>query len=425
MIPWLMRAAALRPDRPALVTTDERLTYAELEGKARRAGGALTARGVQPGDRVALALPAGAGFCVALHACTLVGAVAVPVDLRLQAAERRTRLDGAKTVVEEPLDGAPLEEIHRPEPDDVAVLMHTSGTTAAPKPVPLTYGNWIASALGSAAVLGLDLEERWLCPLPLAHVGGLSIVIRSSIYATTAIVHERFGAEAVTAALSDRAEAPTMVSLVATMLDRLLDAGLRDPPELRWALLGGGPISSGLLDRAREAGVPVAPTYGMTEACSQIVTFGWPLPGTELEISKRGEVLVRGPTVSPAASAEDGWLHTGDRGALDHRGKLTLIGRLSEVIVSGGENVAPVEVEEVLLSHPAVVDAAVYGRSDPEWGEAVVAAVVLRDGAQVAVGELKAHCAGRLARFKIPKAFEFAERLPRTGSGKLLRKELR
>jgi O-succinylbenzoic acid--CoA ligase len=354
-----------------------------------------------------------------------VGAVAVPVDLRLQAAERRTRLDGAKTVVEEPLDGAPLEEIHRPEPDDVAVLMHTSGTTAAPKPVPLTYGNWIASALGSAAVLGLDLEERWLCPLPLAHVGGLSIVIRSSIYATTAIVHERFGAEAVTAALSDRAEAPTMVSLVATMLDRLLDAGLRDPPELRWALLGGGPISSGLLDRAREAGVPVAPTYGMTEACSQIVTFGWPLPGTELEISKRGEVLVRGPTVSPAASAEDGWLHTGDRGALDHRGKLTLIGRLSEVIVSGGENVAPVEVEEVLLSHPAVVDAAVYGRSDPEWGEAVVAAVVLRDGAQVAVGELKAHCAGRLARFKIPKAFEFAERLPRTGSGKLLRKELR
>jgi O-succinylbenzoic acid--CoA ligase len=208
------------------------------------------------------------------------------------------------------------------------------------------------------------------------------------------------------------------------MLERALDAGLHDPPGLRWALLGGGPIPAALLERARARGVPVAPTYGMTEACSQIATFGWPLPETELAISGAGEVLVRGPTVSRAALSADGWLHTGDLGELDDRGKLSLSGRLSELIVSGGENVAPLEVEEVLRGHPAVLDAAVYGRPDRKWGEAVVAAVVARDGVRVDPSELRAHCAQRLARFKVPKTFEFVEDLPRTASGKLLRRQL-
>ena len=159
--------------------------------------------------------------------------------------------------------------------------MHTSGTTAAPKPVALTYGNFLASALGSAVALGLDLEERWLCPMPLTHVGGLSIPIRSAIYATTAVLHGRFDTEAVLSELMDPARRITLVSLVPTMLARLLDAGLQRPPTLRWALLGGGPIAPALLERAEAAGVPVAPTYGMTEACSQIATFGWPLPGVD------------------------------------------------------------------------------------------------------------------------------------------------
>jgi O-succinylbenzoic acid--CoA ligase len=208
------------------------------------------------------------------------------------------------------------------------------------------------------------------------------------------------------------------------MLERVLDGGLRDPPALRWTLLGGGPVPPRLLERAVAHGVPVAPTYGMTEACSQIATFGWPLPETELAISDEGEVLVRGPTVSRAALSADGWLHTGDLGKLDDRGKLSLVGRLSDAIVSGGENVAPVEIEEVLRSHSAVIDAAVYGRPDPEWGEAVVAAVVARDGAQVDPSELRAHCAQRLARFKVPKRIEVVDNLPRTASGKLLRRAL-
>ena len=418
MVPWLLRAAAMHPDRLAV----NELTYAQLEARARSALGALRDRGVARGDRVALALPAGVEFVVALHGCFLAGAVAVPIDLRLTRAERDVRTRDAKMVVEEPLDGPPVGEAAALDLDAVATLMHTSGTTSGPKAVPLTYGNWLASALGSAVALGLDQDERWLCPMPLTHVGGLSIPIRSVIYATSAVLHDRFDPRAVLDALRERV---TLVSLVPTMLARLLDVGLSEPPALRWALLGGGPIPSPLLERAVDAGVPVMPTYGMTEACSQIVTGGWPIPGVAVRIGADGEIMVRGATVSASSLADDGWLHTGDLGSLDESGRLRVSGRLSDTIVTGGENVAPVEVEAVLLEHPAVADAAVHGREDPEWGEAVVATVVRRDGAELDSRELRAFCSERLAPFKVPKTFEFAVRLPRSETGKLQRRELR
>jgi O-succinylbenzoic acid--CoA ligase len=162
----------------------------------------------------------------------------------------------------------------------------------------------------------------------------------------------------------------------------------------------------------------------MTEACSQIATHGWPLPGVELDLTGDGELLVRGPTVSPDAADADGWLHTGDLARLDERGRLTITGRKADTIITGGENVAPTEVEAVLLEHPAVQDAAVHSRPDPEWGEALIATVVVRNGLPAAAQELQAHCAQRLARFKVPKEIRFADRLPRTASGKLLRREL-
>jgi O-succinylbenzoic acid--CoA ligase len=189
-------------------------------------------------------------------------------------------------------------------------------------------------------------------------------------------------------------------------------------------LLGGGPIAPSLLARARAADVPVSPSYGMTEACSQIATDGVPLLGTELRIAQDGEVLVRGRTVAPEAPGPDGWLHTGDLGSLDGDGRLVISGRKADTIVTGGENVAPTEVESVLLEHPGVVDAAVFGRADPEWGEAIVAQVVLAEGADVADDGLRAHCAARLAPFKVPKRFEPVTLVPRGTTGKLLRREL-
>jgi o-succinylbenzoate---CoA ligase len=428
MEPWLTRAARVHGDRTAIRTAQgAEITYVELYARARAVAAALLADGVAPGDAVALALPS-RELVVALHGCLLIGAVAVPVDLRLTEQERAQRTSHASRMVEALPEGhgaAPLPEPTPIDPEATATLMFTSGTTAGPKPVALSYDNWLWNALGSALALGLDSDETWLCPMPLAHVGGLSIQIRSVVYGTTVLLHDRYDTERALAALMDAAQRVTLVSLVPTMLSRLLDAGLREPPTLRRVLLGGGPIAPALLARARGARVGVSPSYGMTEACSQIATEGIALLGTEVSIAHDGEVLVRGRTVATGALGPDGWLHTGDLGTLDDAGRLVIAGRKADTIVTGGENVAPVEVESVLLEHPGVVDAAVFGRIDPEWGEAIVAQVVLADGADLETEALRAHCVSRLAPFKVPKRFEPVAGVPRGATGKLLRRELR
>jgi o-succinylbenzoate---CoA ligase len=422
---WLARAAREGGGHVAVSTRDgTQYTYAELFARARAVAGGLRERGIGAGDRVGLALPS-EELVVALHACLLIGAAALPVDLRLTADEQAARTATAalvlgRLVAGEPIDPAPAAAA------ETATVMFTSGTTAGPKEVALSHDNWLWNALGSSLALGLDRDERWLCPMPLAHVGGLSIQIRSAIYGTEVLLHERFDTAAALAALMDPGERVTLVSLVPTMLARLLEAGLREPPTLRWALLGGGPIAPALLERAQAAGVPVAPSYGMTEACSQIATAGWPLLGTEVALAPDGEVLVRGRTVAVGALAPDGWLHTGDRGAFDADGRLLIEGRSADTIITGGENVSPAEVEAALLEHPEIRDAAVLGRPDPEWGERVVAQVVLRDpAAAVPEADLRVHCAARLAPFKVPKRFESVALVPRGVTGKLLRRELR
>ncbi len=427
---WIARAARLRGDRAALITAGASVDYASLYAQARAVGGALVARGVTAGDRVALALPSDE-LVVALHGCLLIGAVAVPIDLRLGEHERQPREAGAALVLHS-LDDVPLVRGSAPalreprpiDPEATATMMFTSGTTAGPKPVALSYENWLWNAIGSAMALGLDPDETWLCPMPLAHVGGLSIQLRSAIYATSVVLHDRFDTDRALAALMGEQPRVTLVSLVPTMLARLLDAGLREPPSLRRVLLGGGPIAPALLRRAAAAGVNVAPSYGMTEACSQIATDGFPLLGVQLQIADDEEILVRGRNVSAGALGADGWLHTGDLGRLDDGGRLVIAGRKADTIVSGGENVAPAEVEAVLLEHPAVVDVAVFGRPDAEWGEAVVAHVVLAPGQTVALEQLRVHCVERLAPFKVPKRIEAVAGVPRGITGKLLRREL-
>ena len=434
---WLARAASGAPARLAVETPQASWTYAELLERAQAGAGHLASRGVAPGERVAIALPAGLAFVQALHACLLLGAVAVPVDLRLAPAERERIAAGAKALVEQPLPldgpGVPGPLCH--ELERVALIVHTSGTTAAPRPVELTYANLLWSALGSGVALGVDPRERWLCALPLSHVGGLSILLRSAIYATTAIVHERFETERALAALQE--QDITLVSLVATTLARLLDAGLERPPALRLALTGGGPVPAALRERALGAGVPVSLTYGLTETCSQATTLpagaledpahtaGPPLFCTRLEIAEDGEILLAGPTVARSARLSDGWLATGDLGRVDERGWLQVLGRKADTIVTGGENVAPAEVEAVLEAHPQVLEAAVVGRPHDDWGEMVTALIVMPAGERLDWDELVAHCRRQLAPYKVPKEFRAShDPLPRTTSGKLLRREL-
>ena len=396
---WLERAAAIRPDRIALETPAVRWTYAELLERARAADPGAR------GERVVLAMPPGAELAVALHACLLRGAVAVPVDSRGSARERAAIIASA-TASASPGD----------DDGDAAMVVHTSGTTGAPRPVTLTRANVLAQALGSAAALGVDPRERWLCPLPLSHVGGLMVLLRSVIYATTAVLRPLEGGDL---------HGATLASLVPTQLSRALDAGLERPSGLRAVLLGGAGAPRALLARAAAAGVPVAQTYGLTQACSSVTVSepgdlesqGVPIPGVRVGLADDGEILVSGPTV-----AGGGVLETGDLGAFDERGRLRVVGRKADTIVTGGENVAPAEVEDALLEHPAVADAAVFGRPDEQWGEAVSAQVVLRS--PVEPETLRAFARGRLAGYKVPKSIEAVAELPRTGSGKLRRRSL-
>jgi o-succinylbenzoate---CoA ligase len=408
---WLTSAARARPDHPAVLASGAAVTYAELDARAVQVARRLAAQGVGPGDRVRVSHPPGIAFAELLHALPRLGAVLEPV-----APEHppQPRLANAEADVG-------LRTDH--DADAVHSVIHTSGTTGEPKPVALTYRNHAASAAASASGLGVDPGDRWLCPLPLHHVGGLGVLIRCTVNRTTAVLHERFDTQRVKRTLEGGEV--TLASLVPTMLVRLREAGLAGAPRLRAIVLGGGPIPAGLLDWAAEAGIPVTSVYGMTETCSQVVAGspGQALKGVELQIGPAGEILVKGPMVAPKELSPDGWLHTGDLGRLDEQGRLHVEGRLKELIVTGGENVAPLEVEQVLLAHPAVADAAVLGRPDPEWGEAITALVVLGEPAQP--DELRAWCRERLAPYKVPKLIEIVDELPRSAAGKLLRERLR
>ncbi len=416
---WLPRAAANRP----LARAVNNLKYGELLLEAQRSARQLSALGVVAGESVAIILPPGEEFAIYLHAVWLIGAVAVPIDPNTPQAQRAERTRSANFVIDARLGGhedpaAALVTSH--ELDAPAVVIFSSGSSGAAKPIELSFGNFWWSAAGSAVALGLSENERWLCCLPLSHIGGLSILVRAAIYGTAATVHERFDSPAVLSELRD-VDGPTVVSLVPTTLQRLLDAGLENPPALRWVLLGGGPISAELLERAAQAAVPVAPSYGMTEACSQIVTGGAPLFCTQVTLGESSEILVSGPTIAPQCRPQ---LSSGDLGRWGPGGELEVIGRSSDLIISGGENVAPELVEAVVAAHPAVADVAVVGRPDAEWGELVTAIVVAKDGQAVSAEQLIEFCRPELAPHERPKRIEFRDRLGRDGAGKLRRSEL-
>ncbi len=427
---WVTDAARERPDHTAIEAPDGALTYAELDGAVDRCARRLAALGAGEGDRVATTLAPSLPFCELVHALPRLGAALTPLNTRLPAAEQRlqARAAGALFTVDRPLDGMEAEIEPRRELDPAAVhtVLFTSGTSGAPKPVALTVANEDASAAASAAAIGSERSDRWLCPLPLFHIGGLAILIRCARAGTTAVVHDGFSTDRVKAALT--AGEITLASLVPTMLRRLREAGLERAPALRSLILGGGPIPPDLLDWAREGAIAVRCTYGMTETCSAVVVTdpwepaGRPVPGAELAIDPGGEILVRGPMVAPGSYAEGGWLHTGDRGRIDRHGRLHVEGRMKDLIVTGGEKVAPPTVEAVLLAHPAIVDAAVTGMPSAEWGEEVTAFVVERH--PVTDYDLVAFCREYLAGYQVPKRVERVERLPRNAAGKLMRARL-
>ncbi|WP_042684185.1 o-succinylbenzoate--CoA ligase [Caldalkalibacillus thermarum] len=479
---WLKQRAFLTPQRTALIGDGEKVTFAELDRRARHLASCLAGLGIKQGDHVALLMPNRVLTVELIHAIAYLGAVTVPLNTRLTPPELAWQLndvnasfliydavysdkinglrDQVTCLIHDAncLKGRRHSNVNLKEHidlDDVHTIIYTSGTTGRPKGTLLTFGNHWWSAIGSSLNLGLNRNDRWLCCLPLFHVSGLSIIMRSVIYGMTVVLHDKFDPVRVNESI--KRDKVTMISVVTAMLSAMLD-NLSDPgypQHLRCVLLGGGPAPLPLLETCVSRSIPVYQTYGLTETASQIVALspdhllakvgsaGKPLfpaqlrivnNGKEVKAGEVGEIVVKGPNVTrgyykqeeaTAQAIQGGWLYTGDMGYVDEEGFLYVLDRRDDLIISGGENVYPAEVEAALLTHPDIKEAGVTGMPDPQWGEVPVAFIVTRPGAKLTEAELNQFCNKLLARYKVPKAFYFVNRLPRNASNKLLRRELR
>jgi O-succinylbenzoic acid--CoA ligase len=376
-----------------------------------------------------------------------------PIDPRISGTERQARVDlleAARGPGAAERGGAiPAAGAGRP-----LAVMFTSGSTGAPRAVELSRGAFVASARASELRLGWRDDDRWLCVLPLAHVGGLSILIRCLVARRTVVLLERFDAEAVSEVI-ERVRV-TLASFVPTMLSRLLtrDSAWRAPSAVRAVLLGGAPAPDALWSEALGRGLPVLETWGMTETCSQVATAipgasprspvplpGWNVRSRAGRLEVKGLALLtryieRGPGSSPLSA--DGWFSTGDLGTVNPDGSVSISGRADEMIVTGGENVSPFDVERVLESVPGVRRAAVVGLPDAEWGEIVAAALEPDEdrcpdhGRSPAPGpdeqtvmDLHTIMQQQLATFQRPRRIVWTQRLPETSAGKLDRAEVR
>jgi O-succinylbenzoic acid--CoA ligase len=430
---WLDHTARVHGGNLAVTDGARELNYEQLRAAAGAVAGTLADAGLGPGDPVAIDLPAGVDHAIALHGAILAGTVAQ--SMPPAGREGVTVAEGAGWLTAETMEraagGPDVPAVHR-RPAAPLTRVLSSGTSGEPKPVELTAANHLWSALASGLNLGVERGDRWLCCMPLNHVGGLTILMRSAIYGTAAVIHDGFDLDRV-GSVFERGEA-SVVSLVSTQLVRLLDAEAAiDSPRL--ILLGGGPVPLDLLEEALGRGATVVQTYGLTEACSQVCTLapdearshsgsaGRPLLGVEVRVEEE-QVLVRGPNVAPASRDAEGWLHTGDLGRLDDHGYLWVEGRRGDLIVTGGENVRPERVEEVLRRHPGVADVGVAGVDDREWGQAVVAYAVRIPGSDASEDDVLALAREGLKRHEVPKRVEFVGELPRTPSGKLQRRLL-
>jgi acyl-CoA synthetase (AMP-forming)/AMP-acid ligase II len=480
-----------QPSHAAFVVPDDGqvISYGEVANRIETLAGRLAAAGVKRGDRVALTLPNGPDFVQLLLAVTLLGAAAAPLNpaytepeftfyledvaprLLLLPASRPAAAAAAAAATGTPvlavadvaggppdllLDGAPVKDrpgFERAAPDDVAIVLHTSGTTSRPKQVPLLQRNLMASTRNIAAHFQLGPGDVSFCVMPLFHVHGLVASAFAALSAGGTVVSprrltpQRFWRQARETGMTWLSAGPTLHQM---LLDKIDDEGA--PGTLRFARSCSSALSPELLHRAeRLYRVPMLESYGMTEASHQMaanpVPPGERVPGsvgvpagTEIGIvdgsggflpaGAAGEVVIRGPGVmsgyvnNPAATAEaffGEWFRTGDRGAL-RDGYLYLEGRIKEMIIRGGENISPAEIEQALLSHPAVTDAVCFGVPDEKYGELPAAAVTL--GAEVEPRALIGYCRERRAAFKVPSVIHVLPQIPRTATGKVQRRRV-
>lgn len=456
----LLAAAREVPEQTALVVEGQAYTFAELAPQVRRRMEFLLAQPLRqaPWPRVALCADNRLETALWLYALLELSVTAVLLHPRLVAGERQELLADCQpallldarceAALAEPEKPRPLERERENETDSDGrlamgplAILYTSGTTGRPKGAMLSRRAFLAAAQASACNLGWQADDRWLLCMPLSHVGGLSILTRCLIARRTVVLVGGGFTPQTIAQVVDR-DRVTLVSLVPTMLRRLLELApaWTAPPRLRAVLLGGAAASEGLLTQAAERGVPVLTTYGLTEACSQATTqrygtrpaaeqgAGEPIAGLELRISAADDQIeLRSPTLfdgywPPRPGAlpltADGWFRTGDLGRVDLQGRLHVLARRTDLIVTGGENVYPAEVEQALERCPAVAAACVVGLPDPEWGQVVAAALVART-APLTVAALRTELREQLAAYKHPRQLVWLPALPLSATGKV------
>jgi len=446
----ILDAAQQCPEREYIVTPERTLTYAQMAQRVERTVSWLRSTGVRPGQEEPFALEATSALRTIEILLSLMelGVPALLLHPRWTELERASVLKRAGVSVPSlpdsfgliPAGPPPSTSLPVKDPESCLAVVYTSGTTGVPKGVRLSRRAFVASARSTSAAVPVSETDRWLLCMPLAHVGGLSIITRCLLARATVVLQpsapsKGFDPASVWRLMQD--QEVTLVSLVPTQLQRLLDASLRAPSSLRLVLLGGASCPPQLLARAAEHGWAIRCTYGLTEACSAVTiaradgasavpdSCGSALPGVELRIEAgrihvRSAALLSGyyPEATGAALDDDGWFVTADCGQLVD-GDLRVLGRHDDVIVTGGENVHPLEVERELLLHPGIDDACVFGLSDEHWGQVVAAAIVAK--APAALCDLLGWLEPRLARFKLPRKIAVVEALPLTPTGKVNR----
>lgn len=468
MSTWLAQQSRQRGEATSLIQGDQRVSYADLAEHAARRAAVLAQVGVRPGDRVFIQAHTDLPSAIWLHAVLWLGAVLVPLDPKLPhgrtrklidrlrpaavitAAPDANRPDGA---VESPpfIDATALPDPNLAPVDPApyvpvrhATIMLTSGSTAEPKAVPLTLENHRASTLAIAQRIGMSALDQWLLCLPLNHIGGLAILMRSVITGSSVCLQPGFDPAMILRELAERPH--TLTSMVPGMLQRLLERQTgRVPTKLRALLVGGAPAQPSLLRRARTLGWPVLPTWGMTEACSQLATLspreaeqvdfethagiaGRPLAGVEVRIGRSGALQVRGPMVFSGYLDDrntgpdgQGWFLTGDAGEFMSDGRLCITGRTDEVIISGGVNVNLESLRQRLTECSLVRDIVLIPLDDPRWGQRIAAVVQPRDAhvdPDTLVSSLVDWSRQRLMPAERPLKWRIVESIPVTAAGK-------
>ncbi|WP_163971527.1 o-succinylbenzoate--CoA ligase [Oceanobacillus halotolerans] len=471
---WLTKQADLAPDKTAIEHCDgTTITFSGLKEMSQQFAKKLATIGVGKGAHIGILSTNQVQMVVTIHALSYLGAIGVLLNTRLTKNELNYQINDANVFTllcgKELLQDAKQLDVEKvktfqeielqPETnitlcaelalEDTFTIMYTSGTTGFPKGVVHTYGNHWWSAIGSVLNLGIDDQDKWLATLPLFHVSGLSILMRSVIYGMPVYLLEKFEANYVHDAIMNRGV--TTVSVVTVMCQQLLEKlpeGTSYPKTFRCMLLGGGSAPKPLLEKAKKKQVPIFQTYGMTETASQIVTLsptdafqkvgsaGKPLMPAQLKISDPnvdgiGEITVKGPMVTNGyfrneqateKAIQNGWLKTGDLGYVDKDGFLYVVDRRKDLIISGGENIYPSEIESVLTGMEEIKEVGVTGIEDKQWGKIPVAFIVLRKS--IDKEAIYQYAEEHLAKYKIPKQLYFVEELPRNASNKLVRGKL-